>query len=154
MLVRMKKRRIPWGLLRLYAVGFALCVVIPGAPELCVRAAEHTTGPLQKTDFVLGLADVPLMPGLVQTEGDYVDFDTPESRIVESYARGKEGLDHVLKYYYASLPSLGWDALKPGQPEREADFGRGTEYLQIRAHTCKRTGDLHIVFRLRQQEKP
>ena len=74
--------------------------------------------------FVAGLEDLPLMPGLAMVEGGCVDFDTPQGRIVEAYAKGKASLAEVLNFYATTLPQLGWAAGGQGEYRREGEVLR------------------------------
>jgi hypothetical protein len=59
-------------------------------------------------EFLAGLEDVPVMPGIEVAREAGVAFDTPAGRIVEAYAAGNVTRDAVRKFYRAALPQLGW----------------------------------------------
>jgi hypothetical protein len=58
--------------------------------------------------FVSVIADLPLMPPLVEIPGSAVVFSKPEGRIVEISASGDVAKEAVLAYYGRALPQLGW----------------------------------------------
>lgn len=60
--------------------------------------------------FLVGLEDVPLMPGLVQLADQGSIFDAPAGRIAELYAAGQVARDDVRGFYAHTLPQLGWHA--------------------------------------------
>jgi hypothetical protein len=60
--------------------------------------------------FLVGLEDVPLMPGLVQLADQGVVFDAPSGRIAELYAAGRVAREDVRGFYARTLPQLGWQA--------------------------------------------
>lgn len=90
---------------------------------------------VQAQEFLEGLEDVPLMPGLVGVADAGMVFDTPAGRIVESYAAGAVDRGSVLAFYGETLPALGWAARAPGLFLREGEileldfFGVGGELV-------------------------
>jgi len=58
--------------------------------------------------FVVGIDDMPLMPGLTQLADRNVVFDAPSGRIVEAYAEGPIAREAVRNFYARTLPQLGW----------------------------------------------
>ncbi len=90
--------------------------------------------------FVAGLEDLPLMPGLATVAGAGLDFDTPEGRVVEAYAKGKASLAEVLDFYAATLPQLGWDAAGQGRYRREGEM--------LRLELYQGEGELTVRFYL------
>lgn len=72
--------------------------------------------------FVGGIEDLPLMPGLTDIPDAGVVFETPAGRIVEAQAlTGAKGREAVLDFYDATLPQLGWTKVKRGQYSREGE---------------------------------
>lgn len=72
--------------------------------------------------FVGGIEDLPLMPGLTDIPDAGVVFETPAGRIVEAQAlAGTNNKDAVLDFYDATLPQLGWTRVKRGQYGREGE---------------------------------
>ncbi len=81
-----------------------------------------TTSALADTNaFVTGFEDLPLMPGLVMAEEGNLEFDTPQGRIVESYAQGHLAREAVLSFYRIVLPQLGWVEKAQGSFQREGE---------------------------------
>ncbi|WP_135081932.1 hypothetical protein [Terasakiella sp. SH-1] len=76
----------------------------------------------QELTFLSALEDVPLMAGLSEAMDETVYFDTPEGRIVETYALGRVSKASILSYYKESLPSLGWQEQSEGSFKREEEF--------------------------------
>ena len=75
--------------------------------------------------FLAGLEDVPVMPGIDIVDNAGVAFDSPAGRIVEAYATGKVTRNAVRSFYQAALPQLGWT--RTGNLE----FNREGERLKI-----------------------
>ena len=76
-----------------------------------VRAAE----------FLAGLEDVPVMPGLAVVRDAGTAFDTPAGRIVQAYAAGRVTRESVHKFYQTALPQLGWARTGPLVFRREGE---------------------------------
>lgn len=75
--------------------------------------------------FLAGLEDVPVMPGIEVDADAGVAFDSPAGRIVEAYAAGAVSPDAVRSYYRSALPQLGWARTGP------LEFRRAGERLTI-----------------------
>lgn len=91
-------------------------------------------------DFLEGLEDVPLMPGLAVIADAGMVFDTPGGRIVESYAAGALDRGLVVGFYAETLPALGWTA------QSEVRYAREGELLVLDLFGVD--GDLLIRFTL------
>jgi len=87
--------------------------------------------------FVAGTEDLPLMPGLVMVEGAGMQFDTPQGRIVEAYAKGAATRAAVLDYYAATLPQLGWKAESRTSYRREGESLRLELYEEASGLTVR-----------------
>ncbi|MBM3553975.1 MAG: hypothetical protein FJX47_00295 [Alphaproteobacteria bacterium] len=72
-------------------------------------------------DWIAGLEDLPLMPGLIAKEETALVFDKPDGRIVEIDAFGGVARAEVEKFYGAALPSLGWTKIAPLRYRREGE---------------------------------
>lgn len=72
-------------------------------------------------EFVAGMGDLPLAPGLSSTEDDVMIIDDEDQRIVETEARGVENPQDVQAYYQKVLPNLGWERQGP-HFEREGEI--------------------------------
>jgi len=73
------------------------------------------------TEFVAGVEDLPLMPGLAEVDGAATVFDAPQGRIVETYAAGAVSADDIRSFYGQTLPQLGWVAAGPTEFRREGE---------------------------------
>jgi hypothetical protein len=89
-------------------------------------------------EFVPGVEDLPLMPGLEAVVDASTSFETPSGRIVEAEARGK-GLSEaeVRRFYAGTLPALGWRAVNDRRYERAGerliiDFTHARDVLTVR----------------------
>lgn len=90
----------------------------------------------QKTKFIDGLEDVPLMNGLEQQVGNTVSFGNEESRFIEvSLTSAKAGFKKVESFYKESLPQLGWTY--QGTSENTLLFYRDGESLSIHKESAK-----------------
>jgi hypothetical protein len=78
-----------------------------------------------RTAFVAGVEDLPLVPGMKVVSDTVVAFDAAAGRIVEAYAIGPLTKRFVLDFYGQSLPQLGWTAERPDR------FVRQGEALQL-----------------------
>src|SRR5258708_11493682 len=79
------------------------------------RAAEN---------FVPGVDDLPLMPGLSALTGQGVVFEAPSGRVIEAWAEGAVSRDAVLSFYGSTLPPLCWTAPAPRLFRREGETVR------------------------------
>lgn len=92
-------------------------------------------------EFIAGIEDLPVMPGLAEIADAGLIFDKPSGRIVEAYAQGEVGEQAVLDFYQETLPQLGWLSQVGNRYARE-----GEELtLQVRA---SETGGVVVMFRL------
>jgi hypothetical protein len=80
--------------------------------------------PAGAAEFVPGINDLPLMPGLGAAAEESVVFDTPAGRIIEATAHGEATADDVLKFYARTLPQLGWSEVARNQFRREDEVLR------------------------------
>lgn len=83
------------------ALGAALMFLCVGFGGSAVQAAEP--------EFIAGLNDVPVMPGLAPL-GETLVFDKPTGRIAEAVFTSRSNADAVAKFYAETLPQLGWRA--------------------------------------------
>lgn len=74
---------------------------------LCVRAPAEAGG-----QFVDGIDDLPLMPGLESVPAASTAFDALAGRIVVAFAEGAVAMEDVRAFYDATLPQLGWERLE------------------------------------------
>ncbi len=90
---------------------------------LAFAGAAHAQGKTGQDNsaFISAIDDLPLMPGLVEEAGGVV-FDSPGGRIVEAYAIGDVSQSAVRDFYAATLPQLGWRALRIGVYQRENEI--------------------------------
>lgn len=78
-----------------------------------VRAADF---------FVSGIEDLPLMPGLTETQEGSLVFESATGRFVEVYAVGDMASEMVTAFYSDSLPQLGWSATGATMYRREGEI--------------------------------
>ncbi|MQX38019.1 hypothetical protein [Roseospira navarrensis] len=97
-------------------VAAALAAAAPCALAQDGAPAEPTAGPsagpsaLGPASFVSGTEDLPLMAGLREVPERGVVFESPNGRIVETWAVGYVPAERVRAFYRESLPHLGWRA--------------------------------------------
>jgi len=87
-------------------------------------------------NYVTGVEDVPLAPGLTAVDGGTA-FDSPQGRIVVAFAKGSVTEAAVLAFYAVSLPQLGWKRSEASAFKREGetlrlDFGSTAQVLTVR----------------------
>ncbi len=94
---------------------------------------------LAQRRYLAGMEDVPLAPALATPEPPF-SFDSPQGRIVITYAKGATDRASVLAFYTTSLPQLGW------RREEETLFRREGESLRLEFGPPAR--DLTVRFTL------
>jgi hypothetical protein len=72
-------------------------------------------------NYVAGIPDLPLKPGLEALPDSGVVFDKPGGRIVEAFAQGDVSPQSVTAFYDETLPQLGWQREAPGVYLREGE---------------------------------
>lgn len=97
----------------------------PTAFLLACLAAGGCAEPGAPTEYLAGLEDLPLMPGLSEAPGGQTTFEAAGGRILERSAAGSVTRAAVLRFYAETLPQLGW------QPMGEGRFARAGERLQL-----------------------
>lgn len=107
-------------------------VVLPGG--LAAQAGADAE------DWVAGIPDLPLMPGLEPLPESGVVFDNPGGRIVEAFAAGKVAPQSVLAFYDETLPQLGWRRETSGAYLREGE--------RLSLDISQDTGGVTVHFRL------
>lgn len=95
-------------------------IVLPGALFFMALSADLRAG-----EFVPGIEDLPLAPGLAAHAENSVLFDTPSGRIVDAIAAGRVSRTAILAFYARTLPQLGWREISRGA------FVRGDELLRL-----------------------
>ncbi|MBM3525321.1 MAG: hypothetical protein FJX57_20430 [Alphaproteobacteria bacterium] len=88
-------------------------------------------------EYLAGLDDLPLMPGLSEAPSGRTTFETVGGRIVERSAAGSVTRAAVLRFYADTLPQLGWQAIGEGLFARAGerlrlDFAGGLQPLVVR----------------------
>ena len=101
--------------------------------------------PVFAQSFVPGFEDVPLMPGLrvVRDSGHF--FESPAGRLIEIRASGAVTSPAVDRFYWETMPALGWWRREDGS------FERTNEVLLI--ETRGTSGNLTVTFRLFPRSK-
>lgn len=108
---------------------------------LALLAVLAVAGSARAESFLDGFEDLPLMPGLRQSEHGTTLFDTPYGRIVEAYATGPTTPAQVITFYAETLPQLGWTRTA------EAAFQREGEVLYIEFPRPQSGGASGLVVR-------
>lgn len=80
--------------------------------------------------------DLPLMPSMMEHAEEAVVFDKPAGRIVETAAETASSSEDIQKFYYETLPPLGWKNISPLR------FSRDNEKLYI---SIERKGEMNLV---------
>ena len=114
--------------LRLHRLAAALLLVLAGI------------APATATDFLSGVEDLPLAPGLREVTHAGMVFDTPGGRIVEAYAVGSGNADDFLGFYRRTLPQLGWRRLDGDRYAREGE--------RLVIEVSRRDAALTVQFRI------
>lgn len=75
----------------------------------------------QAQEYLSGHEDLPLLAGLTQDRDSVMVFDTPQGRVVETFAQTPESGAKVLSAYAETLPQMGWTRKTPTRFERGAE---------------------------------
>ena len=107
---------------------------------------------VRANDFVPGLDDIPLAPGLVAADEPDLVFDKPEGRLVETSATSRQSEKKLRDFYAVTLPQMGWQAEKSTKDSaKDSDrYRRDQEVLTLVTH--RKDGKTDIIFRLNPQE--
>lgn len=100
--------------------GFCIVVLI----ALALSGATPPPGALAQStqgDYVEGIPDLPLMPGLKAVPESGLVFDKPAGRIVQAFAEGSMTMQSVMTFYDETLPQLGWQRAGAGDYLREGE---------------------------------
>ena len=123
------------------AVLFMAAAIFVTLPIVAQEGAAQESAAQEGKEFIAGIEDLPVMPGLAEIADAGLIFDKPSGRIVEAYAQGEVGEQAVLDFYQETLPQLGWLSQAGNRYARE-----GEELtLQVRA---SETGGVVVMFRL------
>lgn len=130
---------------RLPVFALLLAAALAGSPA---APAQEQAGAREDSqaagDYVAGIPDLPLMPGLKPLPESDVVFDKPGGRIVEAFAVSKSGAgmtaQSVLGFYDETLPQLGWQREKLGAYLREGE--------RLRLDLSEDAGRVTVHFRL------
>lgn len=92
--------------------------------------------PVQATQFVDGMDDVPLPEGMMQITQDDFSFGNEETRLLEAYLteirgnkKAKMRFSKIGDFYRESLPQLGW--IYQGNRGNDLLFYRDGETLEL-----------------------
>lgn len=102
-------------MLRTLLYGFCAAALI----TLTAPAAQAQGS--QGEDYVEGIPDLPLMPGLTAVPESGLVFDKPAGRIVQAFAEGSMTMQSVIAFYDETLPQLGWQREGAGNYLREGE---------------------------------
>ena len=91
-------------------------------------------------DFIAGVEDIPVMPGMTADDDASTAFDTPTGRIVEAYAAGDVTGEAVQRFYQETLPQLGWTRTGALEFQREGE--------KLTLELIERAAPLTMRFRL------
>jgi len=75
---------------------------------LAAGLALAAAAPARAAGFLTGHEDLPLLAGLTQDRDSVMVFDTPQGRVVETFAQTPQSAATVLAAYAETLPQLGW----------------------------------------------
>ena len=99
---------------------------------LLVAAFFYAAEPARAANYVSGIEDLPLMPGLTESIDEAAVFDQPAGRVVSAVAAGPVSPASVRAFYEETLPALGWSAPEHTKAGNMI-FHRAGEYLEIEA---------------------
>ena len=122
--------RFPTNMLRII-IAFAISVIL--------------SVPVFAQSFVPGFEDVPLMPGLRVVPESSHFFESSAGRLIEIRASGAVASPAVERFYWETMPALGWRHRKDGS------FERTNEVLLIESR--RTNGKTTVTFRLFPRSK-
>ena len=103
------------------------------------------------TRYFTQIEDLPIAPGLEETDARFEFFDTGAS-ILGASARGRAQAEQVRAYYQTVLPELGWALSIGSGGENETVYLRGREELALSFH--QRADELELQVQLFSQAPP
>ncbi len=86
-----------------------------------LAAALLLAAPAWAQEYLSGHEDLPLLAGLHQDPDSVTVFDTPQGRIVETFAQTPEPAQAVFAAYAEALPQMGWTRRSPSRYVRGAE---------------------------------
>jgi hypothetical protein len=120
-----------------HAVAWLMVVGGLAAASVATRADE----------FVPGVEDLPLMPGMtLEGGGAELSFDTPGGRIVDVVVQARTDWPQIRAFYTETLAQLGWT---PAPQAGEAlSFDRDSEHLLIEQLPAVQSDVVSVRFSL------
>jgi hypothetical protein len=106
-------------------------------PPAAAKPAPVSAGPQR---FSRWIEDLPVMPGLYETDGGYAFEVSKGGRLAEARLHGVVDPQVVRGFYAATLPALGWKA-QTGAPYA---YRRGRERLLLHVTPAKPRGILAV----------
>lgn len=103
------------------------------------------------TRYFTSIEDLPIPPGLEETDPRFEFFDTGAS-IVGASAEGRAEAEQVRAYYQTVLPELGWALSVGSGGENEIVYRRGRQELSLSFH--QRAEVLELQVQLFSQAPP
>ena len=100
---------------------------------------------LADTRYFTQIEDLPIAPGLEETETRFEFFDTGAS-ILGATARGSAQAERVRTYYQTALPELGWALSVGSGGENETVYLRGREELALSFHQRGDVLELQVLL--------
>lgn len=88
---------------------------------LCLTTADPAVA---QGNWIVGVEDLPLMPGLIERTEKNLVFDKPGGRIVEAEAIGRIDMAAARRFYADTLAALGWTPAGPDAYRREDEVLR------------------------------
>ena len=72
--------------------------------------------------FLAQTTDIPLMPGVIISPVEQMDFDTPAGQVIvlEGISKQKTASE-IVSFYENVLPQMGWETSKYGEFSRQDD---------------------------------
>jgi len=127
-------------LLLLLALGALCASPAVSAPLKTSVAARPSAAAAPADAYSRWIEDLPVMPGLTETDGGYSFEIAQGGRLAEARLHGTASEEVVRSFYASALPPLGWQAEK-SQPFL---YHRGRERLIFHVSPAKPKGVLAV----------
>ncbi len=122
-----------------------LCASVLAASVLVLSLSLAPALGLAADGFVPGVADLPLMPGMIAgNDGGEVTFDSPEGRIVDVTAQSTTPWAAIRAFYDETLQQLGWQVV--GNSASGVTYQRDAERLLLEHLPDSHTGRRGVVI--------
>ncbi len=80
-------------------------------------------------EFIKGSLDIPIAKGLEIISDEEIEFDSSSGSFTSSTYQSKNSIDSIKKFYFETLPQMGWDLIEFSN--HSSTFKRENQTLKI-----------------------